>query len=175
VCANRGHGAARQLAHPAQFCVAIGSFNAHFPAPARFPQVARLALSLADIDNPRLRFETYLALTFNTVQFGARLDVSYSAAVFTLAGFLGFDALFQFAPFQFIADDGLNPRPTWESGATPGIGQTLPVSPCFNPRPTWESGATDMRRLMSLAPETFQSSPDLGVGRYGVQVVPLVT
>ena len=53
-----------------------------------------------------MRFEAYLALTSNTVQFGARLDFSYSAAVFTLAGFLGFDALFQFAPFQFIADVG---------------------------------------------------------------------
>jgi hypothetical protein len=53
-----------------------------------------------------LRFESYLALTSNTVQFGARFDFSYSAAGFTLAGFLGFDALFQFAPFEFIADVG---------------------------------------------------------------------
>jgi uncharacterized protein DUF6603 len=68
-----------------------------------------------------LRFEASLALTSNTVQFGARLDFSHSDAVFTLAGFLGFNALFQFAPFQFIADDGFNPRPTWESGATWGF------------------------------------------------------
>ena len=88
------------------FVLAIGGFNPRFPAPAGFPQLARLALSLGDSDNPRLRFESYLALTSNTVQFGARLDFSYSAAGFTLAGFLGFDALFQFAPFEFIADVG---------------------------------------------------------------------
>jgi hypothetical protein len=88
------------------FILAIGGFNPRFPAPAGFPQLARLALSLGDSDNPRLRFESYLALTSNTVQFGARLDFSYSAAGFTLAGFLGFDALFQFSPFEFIADVG---------------------------------------------------------------------
>ena len=88
------------------FVLAIGGFNPRFSAPAGFPQLARLALSLGDSDNPRLRFESYLALTSNTVQFGARLDFSYSAAGFTLAGLLGFDALFQFAPFEFIADVG---------------------------------------------------------------------
>jgi hypothetical protein len=88
------------------FVLAIGGFNPRFPAPAGFPQLARLALSLGDSDNPRLRLESYLALTSNTVQFGARLDFSYSAAGFTLAGLLGFDALFQFAPFEFIADVG---------------------------------------------------------------------
>jgi hypothetical protein len=84
--------------------LAIGGFNPRFPAPAGFPQLARLALSLADSDNPRLRFEAYFALTSNTVQFGARFDFSYSAAGFTLAGFLGFDTLFQFDPFEFTAD-----------------------------------------------------------------------
>lgn len=88
------------------FVLAVGGFNPRFPAPPGFPRLARLALSLGDSDNPRLRFEAYLALTSNTVQFGARLDFSYSAAGFTLAGFLGFDALFQFSPFQFVADLG---------------------------------------------------------------------
>jgi hypothetical protein len=88
------------------FVLAVGGFNPRFPAPAGFPKLGRLALSLGDSDNPRLRFESYLALTSNTVQFGARLDFSYSAAGFTLAGFLGFDALFQFAPFGFVADVG---------------------------------------------------------------------
>jgi hypothetical protein len=88
------------------FVLAVGGLNPRFPPPAGFPQLARLALSLGDSDNPRLRFESYLALTSNTVQFGARFDFSYSAAGFTLAGFLGFDALFQFAPFEFIVDVG---------------------------------------------------------------------
>ncbi|HEU5102576.1 MAG TPA: DUF6603 domain-containing protein, partial [Roseiflexaceae bacterium] len=88
------------------FVLSVGGFNPRFAAPADFPKLRRLALSLGDGDNPRLRFESYLALTSNSVQFGARLDFAYSAAGFTLAGFLGFDALFQFAPFTFIADVG---------------------------------------------------------------------
>jgi hypothetical protein len=88
------------------FVLAIGGFNPRFPAPAGFPLLARLALSLGNSNNPRLRFEAYLALTSNTVQFGARFDFSYSAAGFTLAGFLAFDALFQFAPFEFVIDVG---------------------------------------------------------------------
>ena len=88
------------------FVLAIGGFNPRFRAPSGFPQLARLALSLGDSDNPRLRFESYLALTSNTVQFGARFEFGYSAAGFTLAGLLAFDALFQFSPFQFIVDVG---------------------------------------------------------------------
>ena len=86
--------------------LAVGGFNPRFQPPAGFPAVARLALSLGDGDNPRLRLACYLALTSNTVQFGARFDFAYTAAGFTLAGFLGFDALFQFTPFAFVADVG---------------------------------------------------------------------
>jgi hypothetical protein len=88
------------------FVLSVGGLNPRFPPPAGLPQLARLALSLGDSDNPRLRFEAYLALTSNTVQFGARFEFSYSAVGFTLAGFLGFDALFQFTPFHFIVDVG---------------------------------------------------------------------
>lgn len=88
------------------FVLAIGGFNPRFPAPAGFPVLARLALSLGDGGNPRLRLACYLALTSNTVQFGARLDLSYSSSGFTLVGFLAFDALFQFSPFQFVVDIG---------------------------------------------------------------------
>ena len=48
------------------FVLAVGGFNPRFRAPSGFPQLARLALSLGDSDNPRLRFESYLALTSNT-------------------------------------------------------------------------------------------------------------
>jgi hypothetical protein len=88
------------------FVLAVGGFNPRFQPPAGFPALARLALSLGDSDNPRLRFEAYLALTSNTVQFGARFEFAYSAAGFTLAGFLAFDALFQFSPFAFVVDVG---------------------------------------------------------------------
>jgi hypothetical protein len=84
--------------------LAAGGFNPRFQAPAGFPMLERLAISLASGDNPRLRLEAYLALTSNTLQFGARLDLFASAAGFSIEGHLGFDTLFQFSPFSFIAD-----------------------------------------------------------------------
>lgn len=84
--------------------MAAGGFNPRFQSPAGFPKLARLAISLASGDNPRLRLEAYFALTSNTVQFGARVDLYAEAFGFSIAGCLGFDALFQFSPFQFIAD-----------------------------------------------------------------------
>ncbi len=88
------------------FLLAIGGFNPRFPQPAGFPKLERLSLSLSKGNNPRLRLETYLALTSNTVQFGARIDVYVKKLSFSLEGNLEFHALFQFSPFSFIVDFG---------------------------------------------------------------------
>ena len=88
------------------FVLAIGGFNPRFPAPAGFPRLERLALSLSSGDALRLRCEAYLALTSNTVQFGARLDLHAAGGGFTVDGYLGIDALFHFAPFEFAVDIG---------------------------------------------------------------------
>ena len=60
-----------------------------------------------------------------------------------------------------------NPRPTWESGATWSRSWRIGGRwTCFNPRPTWS------RALRGTSPahrsHWFQSSPDLGVGRYAL-------
>jgi hypothetical protein len=88
------------------FVLAIGGFNPRFAAPAGFPRLARLALSLSSGDALRLRCECYLALTSNTAQFGARLDLHAAGGGFTLDGHLSVDALFHFAPFAFVVDVG---------------------------------------------------------------------
>ncbi len=86
------------------FALAAGGFNPRFQPPTGFPALRRLAIALSDRDNPRLRLEAYLALTSNTVQFGARLEVYAEAAGFNVSGMLGFDALVQLAPLGFIVD-----------------------------------------------------------------------
>ena len=55
-------------------------------------------------DNPKLRLEAYLALTSNTVQFGARVDVGARAGSFSIAGFMSFDALVTLSPLAFVVD-----------------------------------------------------------------------
>jgi hypothetical protein len=86
------------------FALSVGGFHPRFQPPAGFPALERLALSLCTGDNPRLRLEAYLALTSNTVQFGARLDLYAAAFGFSVEGMLSFDALFQLDPFSLLID-----------------------------------------------------------------------
>ncbi len=86
------------------FILAIGGFNPRFPVPAGFPRLNRLAVNLSADAAFRLRLEAYLALTSNTVQFGARVDFFLKVSALSLEGSLGFDALFRLEPFEVVAD-----------------------------------------------------------------------
>jgi hypothetical protein len=86
------------------FLLAVGGFNPRFLPPASFPALDRIAIALASGDNPRLRLEGYLAVTSNTLQFGARVDLSVRAGGFGVAGFLSFDALLEQQPLSFVVD-----------------------------------------------------------------------
>ena len=90
--------------------LSVGGFHPDFrdipsiPAlPDGFRNMARIGISLLSDDNPRLKVESYFAVTSNTVQFGARVELYAAAAGFNIYGFLGYDVLFQFDPFRFIA------------------------------------------------------------------------
>jgi hypothetical protein len=87
-----------------EFALAIGGFHPAFKPPPKFPSLQRVAISLADSESFRLRIEGYLAITSNTLQFGAHADLFAKAAGFSISGQIGFDVLIQFDPFGFIAD-----------------------------------------------------------------------
>ena len=86
------------------FLLAVGGFHPRFAAPPGFPALDRVAVALASGDNPKLRLEAYLALTSNTVQFGARVDVGARAGSFSIGGFMAFDALVTLSPLAFEVD-----------------------------------------------------------------------
>ncbi len=100
------------------FALSAGGFNPRFQPPPAFPALDRLALTLATGDNPRLRLEAYLALTSNTAQLGARVDlyaefkvgvdlgVAEIEKTISVQAYLGFDTLIQFSPFGLIAELG---------------------------------------------------------------------
>ncbi|MGH7847171.1 MAG: DUF6603 domain-containing protein [Candidatus Binatia bacterium] len=89
----------------ANLLLTVGGFHpAYQPPPMNLPALRRLTLALLDGDNPRLTLEIYFAVTSNTVQLGARLELYAAASKFNVYGFLSFDVLFQFNPFYFIAD-----------------------------------------------------------------------
>lgn len=54
-------------------------------------------------DNPTLKLSCYLAITSNTLQFGAALFFNYSWKFFHASAELGFDTIFFFSPFRFEA------------------------------------------------------------------------
>jgi hypothetical protein len=89
----------------ANFVVSVGGFHPRFnPPPLPFPSPKRIAVSLLNTPVSRLRIEGYFAVTSNTVQFGARVDVFFGLDEVNVQGHLQFDALFQFSPFFFIIE-----------------------------------------------------------------------
>jgi hypothetical protein len=85
------------------FALSVGGFHPQFQQiPAGFPQLRRLALVMGE--NPRLSLTLYLAITTNTLQVGARLELWAKKLGFTITGGASFDALFTFSPFSFLVN-----------------------------------------------------------------------
>ena len=86
------------------FALSVGGLHPAFQPPPNFPKLERIAINLSSGDNPRLRCESYFAITSNTVQFGARAELYAAAAGFSIHGDIGYDVLIQFDPFFFLAE-----------------------------------------------------------------------
>ena len=86
------------------FALSVGGFHPAFKPPTGFPALERIALSLSESSDFRLRCEGYFALTSNTLQFGARAELLARGGGFSIHGEIGFDILIQFDPFAFQAD-----------------------------------------------------------------------
>jgi hypothetical protein len=87
------------------FLLSIGGFNPHFQAPSNFPTLRRLTLGYtAPGGLVRLRIESYFAITSNTLQLGARIEVQVRIEIVSIDGMLAFDALVIFSPFSFRID-----------------------------------------------------------------------
>ncbi len=86
------------------FLLSVGGFHPAFKdAPGDLQNMTRLTISLLSGENPRISAQSYFAVTSNTAQFGAKVELYAAAAGFNVYGFLGFDVLFHFVPFSFIA------------------------------------------------------------------------
>ena len=140
------------------FALSAGGFHPRFSPPAGFPTLRRLAISLATGDNPRIRLEAYLALTSNTAQFGARLELYAEAAGFSIEGWLAFDALFQFDPFAFEVD--ISGGVALKRGQTVLIGISVELH-LSGPRPWRARGCATAHILLFEVSVSF----DVTVGR----------
>ena len=87
-----------------EFLLAIGGFHPQFTPPAGFPSLQRVTVDMPSASISKMRLAAYLAITSNTLQFGADLDVYIGVPGFGLAGHLAFDAMLQYVPLHFDAD-----------------------------------------------------------------------
>jgi hypothetical protein len=87
-----------------EFLLAIGGFHPQFTPPAGFPSLNRVTINMPSGIVSKLRLAAYLAITSNSVQFGATLDAYIGVSGCGITGHLGFDAILQLDPFQFSAD-----------------------------------------------------------------------
>ena len=87
----------------ANFVLSVGGFH-----PRLRPAAAAVPVAAADRDQHPQRGlarscapRRYFAVTTNTAQFGARVELCFGFSDFGIEGSFGFDALFQFSPFAF--------------------------------------------------------------------------
>jgi hypothetical protein len=86
------------------FLLSIGGFHPAFPPPDAFPILDRMGVGISLGDWLSISFEAYLALTSNTVQFGAGLYLTASLIGFKIEGGTDINTLIQFVPFRFQSD-----------------------------------------------------------------------
>jgi hypothetical protein len=87
----------------AYFALSAGGFNPAFEPPRGMGGMRRLSAELRPCAILDLRLEAYVAVTPNTAQFGARLEITAGTDGWGLHGTGSFDALFMFFPFRFSA------------------------------------------------------------------------
>ncbi|MBK6874157.1 MAG: hypothetical protein IPG94_23095 [Kineosporiaceae bacterium] len=128
------------------FAISVGGFNPRFTPPPDFPALRRMTIALAAGDNPRIRLESYLATTANSIQTGARLDAHAELdagllGLFSADAYLGFDALIVLHPFRFIVD--LGGGIVIKRNGTPFIGAQLLLT-LYGPQPLRASGYAEI-------------------------------
>ncbi len=98
-----------RVKHKPGFLLSVGGFHPKFDPPADLQAMERMTAHIGFKKGPidvGLTFQSYLALTSNTFQFGASIDVLAQIGGFALAGEVHFNALVVFKPFHMVADMG---------------------------------------------------------------------
>jgi len=95
--------------HKPGFLFSVGGFHPAYDPPADLRDMDRMTARIGFKKGPidvGLTFQSYLALTSNTFQFGASIDVIAKLGGFGLEGGVYFDALVVFKPFHLTAGMG---------------------------------------------------------------------
>lgn len=111
-----------------EFVLSAGGFHPRYIRPPGVPALQRLQIDLAPGAGFGMRFEAYLALTSNAVQFGGQLHLEAMVAGCGVEGWLGLDVLFRFEPtfaFSVAIRAGVAVRVAGRRLASVGLAFTL--------------------------------------------------
>lgn len=157
------------------FVASVGGFHPSFTVPPALnvPKMKRFTINILG-PNPKITVTAYLAITSNTFQFGAKVELKLNAGVFSIEGYLGLDVLFQFNPFRFVA--GIKAGVTLKMGGATLFSLELEIE-LSGPTPWNAKGFVSFKILFF----SFKISFDVTWGDtvpttsdVGVQVLPLV-
>ena len=87
-----------------ELALSAGGFHPHFIPPGELAGMRRVSVDVSPPVFLTLRAEAYLALTSNSFQLGARVELRAEVAGVGAEGHLQFDALVRFSPFHFEID-----------------------------------------------------------------------
>lgn len=92
----------------ADFAISAGGFHPKYEPPKQLAGMQRLEIDLSPPAILTLRARAYFAVTTNSLQLGARVDLAADLAVASVSGYLYFDALVVWSPrFLFMIDVGI--------------------------------------------------------------------
>jgi hypothetical protein len=88
------------------FALSAGGFHPAFTPPSGMAGMRRIGAEISPGPVLRARLGAYLAVTTNSVQFGASVELEAGFAGFGLSGHGDFDSILSFNPFGFLVDFG---------------------------------------------------------------------
>ncbi len=86
------------------FLLSIGGFHPKFQPPPGFPTLQRVSFSMPSGPISKLNLNGYFAVSSNTLQIGAHVDLFVGVDGFGISGILNFDTLIERDPFHFDGD-----------------------------------------------------------------------
>ncbi len=86
------------------FLLAVGGVHPKFQPPPDFPTLDRMSISMPTGHISKLDLAGYVAVSSNSLQIGAHVDIFVGIDGFGISGYLNFDTLIQRNPFHFDGD-----------------------------------------------------------------------
>jgi uncharacterized protein DUF6603 len=131
------------------FLLSVGGYNEHFRPPQELPasvtDLRRVGYEIALSDEIWFGLAGYVAVTSNTLQFGASATVEASTSVllttYTATGSVHFDVLLVFSPFAFVVDTGAKVSVT--AGGADLVHADLTIH-LEGPKPWYATGSGDV-------------------------------